>query len=68
MIALAVALLLLTGASSALADGSGWSIDSDVAIPDDCDGRFVERCSEWPEVESEEQDTDDVDEDEDEDD
>jgi hypothetical protein len=66
MIALAVALLLLTGASSALADGSGWSIDNDVAVPDDCDGRFVERCSDWPEGEPE--DTDDVDEDEDEDD
>jgi hypothetical protein len=44
-------------------DGYGWSVETDIAIPDECDSRFVERCD-WPEdqpEDSEPGDTDDED-------
>lgn len=45
----------------AAADGSSWSVDTDAAIPEDCDGPFVERCDDGSEAEPEDQDTDDTD-------
>ena len=55
-------------ASVTIADGSGWSVDTDGAIPDSCDSRFVERCSDGPEGQSEDLIPEDENEDDDDDD